>query len=338
MHKILPFLLLLLLFACGKKAAVEVGGVTVPASLLATADEHSFDYTGNLSKALQKDAKSLQALLLFSQQTDSTASAMHGQVLLAVLEKTGDEFFAGQLATAPNAFKDLWADLAQGAAAAAKNLPSLAPHTSAALLPDTIAKAFNGLLSQQGRDFYFLDCAGSRERYRVVDETGELEKRYKTSLRAPYPGQPAVAGLYALKTGYYGDAALPDNCKAFLVVKKIAQIEAKNFRNTCIPYDYWLLGTEPFWYAQVSAKEGVIEFLEMDAPKTKVFTFAQPTLQDSLSVYSAYNEDSGDNIRIIISKTPCSDGMSDNSFKFRAELTVNGKSYSGCAFDFASRQ
>ena len=180
----------------------------------------------------------------------------------------------------------------------------------------------------------FRDCAEPDARYVAIDETGDIERNYRRLLRFPYPGQPIFAEVKGYKSTYFGDAKLPAKFSGFLIVTEILDLEVKNFRNTCIPYDYWALGAEPFWQAQISASEGIIEFKGMDDERTKVFTYVLPMKDDSARVYAAINQETGDNIRIAVKAEDCSDGMSDIRYHFKVELTVNGENFSGCGFSF----
>lgn len=330
------FLLALLAWGCQTGGPVEVAGVPVSAELRLAADSQQFDYTGYLSKALQSDEVSLDLLLQF-QTPDSTVAANHGAVLRAVLNKTGDVFFARRVSAMPERAKQqIWRCLHFGGLASLKDAGS---NTAEALVPPHQIGQYTGLyVFDPAGQSTFRDCANANKRYLVVDETaGKLETSYRNLLKKPYPSQPVFANLTGYLTAYHGGTELPGNLDSFLVVQQLVEMAQKNFRNTCIPYDFWALGTEPFWHAQVSEAEGVIEFRGMDDEATSRYTFQPPVQLDSAKIYAGINEKTGDNIRISLLPGPCSDGMSERSFAWRAELSVNGKALKGCAFTYEAR-
>ena len=51
----------------------------------------------------------------------------------------------------------------------------------------------------------------------------------------------------------------PEKYYKILVIKEVIAVEGKNFRNTCIPYDFWCLGNEPNWSLQISKEENIFE-------------------------------------------------------------------------------
>ena len=73
----------------------------------------------------------------------------------------------------------------------------------------------------------------------------------------------------------------------------------------------------------------------MDEERTRVFAYLPPaTEEDSSLVYSAINQETGDNILITVREESCSDGMSDIVYRFKVGLTMNGKEFLGCGIKF----
>ncbi len=307
------------------------------AGLRALADQQNFDYTGYLDKAMNGDETAFNELLKFNTGKDSAASVGHGLVVKALLNRLGDELFSQKIATQPQEVKQkLWAGLEM---AGAKSLKNESPLTLKSLMPaNTIAEHQGLYVFEEGKSS-FRDCATPDARYLVVDESGgQLEQHYRRLLKYPYHNQPIVVAVKGFATPYFGDKALPSDKKGFLVVSEVTSAEAKNFKNTCIPYTLWALGTEPFWYAQVSEAEGVIEYRGMDDERTKVFAYLPPVDEKGLKIFTGVNQDSGDNIRIEVDSTTCSDGMSDRSYKLGIKLTINGKEVSGCGIPFGTTE
>jgi uncharacterized membrane protein len=178
---------------------------------------------------------------------------------------------------------------------------------------------------------------GTESRYVVIDETNTFISKYRNTLPAAYPGQPAFFKARAYATSFYGSMQLPQLCDSFLVMEEIISIERRNFQNTCIPYEIWAIGTEPFWYASVSSKEGIIEFLAMDEEKIRHFKYSAASITEESDLYTAINETTGDNIRIEVLHKPCSDGMSDRVYNHAVLITINGIKYNGCGLTFSER-
>ena len=321
------------LIACSPGGPVEVGGIRVEAGLRTLADGQGFDYTGYLDKALKGDDAALEALLEFNAEQDSSALAGHGHVLNSLLGKLGDELFSQKITVQSEDVKrKLWAGLEQAGATALKND---SPQTLKALMPTVAPAEHRGLYVFDAQNSTYRDCAEPDAHYLVIDETGgTLEKNYRRLLKFPDPGQPIFAEVKGFKTPYYGNHALSGDHSGFFVVTEIIDLEAKNFRNTCILYEFWALGTEPFWQVQVSAAEGVIEYRGMDDDRTKVFTYQPPVEEEGVKIYTGVNQESGDNIRIAVQDGPCSDGMSETSHKLSVKLAMNGKELNGCGIPF----
>lgn len=326
-------LIMLWLAACSSGGPVEVGGIRVEAGLRALADHHAFDYTGYLDKALKGDDTAFEQLLQFNAGQDSAAAIGHALVLNGLLEKLGDELFSKKIEGQTEEVKrQLWASLELAGTAALKNN---APLTLKALIPNQAPTEHRGLYVFDSKNSTFRDCSTPDDTYLAVDETGgNLEKNYRRLLKFPYPNQPIYAEVKGYKAPYYGNLQLSGEHAGFFVVTEILDLETKNFRNTCIPYDLWALGTEPFWYAQVSEAEGIIEYRGMDDEQTKVFAFQPPLIEEELTIYTGVNQDSGDNIRISVENKPCSDGMSETTYKLGVRLTINGRELHGCGIPF----
>lgn len=333
MRNLLFIICLVFWLGCFEKKAANVGGTTVPVELLKKSDELTFDYTGLLDKAQRKDADALKQMLLFSKNLEDQSSAdLHGAILREILAKTGDSFFAETIVSLADEDKNTaWTALENGAS---QNLKKFAPLAWNALLPTTGLKEYEGLLVFNTGNSTFRDCAEAEAIYYAVDETGELESNYRRVLPHSFPGQAIVAKVKGYKTEQFGLRTLPSNFAGFIIITEMLEQAEKNFRNTCVPYDYWALGTEPFWSAEISGQEAVIEFKGMDEESTRMFAYANPVEEDSIKVYAAVNQSTGDNIRVHIKNEKCSDGMSDREYSYSVSLTMNGKTFEGCAISF----
>ncbi|TAK47771.1 MAG: hypothetical protein EPO28_01685 [Saprospiraceae bacterium] len=312
-----------------------MSGILVPVELLKAASHNAFDYTGKVAKAVHKDEQAFQELLLFSNNVDSLTGKQHGQVLLSLLEKVGDVYFARVLANLDEDGQHAtWKALDEGLPAGPDTLNKLAPLTWKTLLPQHPPAPFSGLYIFNEKTSTYLDCAAPGERYLAIDETGAINRNFKRMLRYPYPGQAIYAEVKGFKTDFFGAMTLPDNYTAFIILTEIVNLEVKNFRNTCIPYDLWALGNEPFWQAEISANEGVIEFQELGFDGSRFFPFVPSTMEDSTTIYASINHDTGDNIRISVFSEKCGDTMSDSVYQYKVALTMNGKRFTGCGRTF----
>lgn len=319
------FLLLLALAACrSEKTFVSVEGVPVERRLLHAADRQGFDYTGHLSKALRGSEPSAVALLRFSKDCDTSLWRPHGTVLDSLYARLGETDFTGCIHQLTPAEKPpVWAAMTRSGAPPETLRPSL--------LPVKGSRPYEGLYSRRDGIATFRDCGLPDERFQVIDPGQTLEIAYRHTLGLPYPGQSAFVRLQGYTTPYWADKSLAKGHSAFLVVTELSALQTKNFRNTCIPYDFWAIGNEPYWTAQVSAAEELIEFRTLDGADMRHFPYLPPVVTDTARIFASLNTDTGDNILVTIRPQPCTDGMSDRNFRHSVEIAVNGRRYQGCA-------
>ncbi|GIV31087.1 MAG: hypothetical protein KatS3mg029_0438 [Saprospiraceae bacterium] len=328
------FLLIWSLFvplAC-QKGPVMVNGIMVPVELQEAAGASHTPYTRLLAAATRSDSTALASLLQWEVETDSTVALQHGKVLLSLLQNTGDEFFAKVLeAQSESVKRKCWAMLDQALSTSnGQALDKLAPMTWGILTNSRELTTFTGLYHGEKELGTLLECSPGQRLLRTVDASGALDRNYRRLLRQPYAGQNIVAELKGVVLPYYGNLPLPDGFDAFLLVKEVVKLEAKTWRNTCIPYELWAIGNEPYWQAQVSRREGVIEFTELGMDNTLYFPYKPPQTTDTLSQYAAVNQRTGDNIEIFVRPGPCGDAMSERQYPYRVSVRVNGRQYNGC--------
>lgn len=176
----------------------------------------------------------------------------------------------------------------------------------------------------------FRDCMNPDSVYWVNDETGNLKKIYEKI----YSVKNVYGAVYARMKGELKETEGINSEKypATLYVKEILQVEKKNFRNTCISYDFWALGNEPNWELQISRNENIIEFYDLAENKTYYCFYEEPVDEDGIIVYAAHNNIQRYTIKIRIRKEKCSDTMSDTAYEYSAEVELsNGKKFKGCA-------
>lgn len=92
--------------------------------------------------------------------------------------------------------------------------------------------------------------------------------------------------------------------------------------------DLHVVGTEPFWSAQV--RETQITFTQMDAAAPATGPNNGATMQEGKAVWETLA--SGKPLKITLTQQPgCSDGMSDLKLPLAAQVVYDGKTFTGCA-------
>lgn len=312
-----------------------MNGVLVPLELLESSHRQGVDYTGMLAKALKNDESAFKELISFDDPSDTTAASQHATVLLTVLERLGDETFAQRLEVLSQEYQRLaWQQLDNALTKQSKSLKDVAPSTWKTLIHKGEPTILTGLYKANDQHGTFLLCGQEDARYVTYDETDALQRNYIRILRNPYPNQSIVAEIKAYSLPYFGNRPIPDGYKGYIVITEIIKLEAKNFRNTCIPFDLWALGNEPFWQLQVSEAEGIIEFHELGMERTLNFPFVPKVTSDTASVYSTVNPETGDNIELLLYDQPCGDSMSETTYRYRVVAKVNGRTYNGCGLAY----
>ena len=197
------------------------------------------------------------------------------------------------------------------------------PGDPAAVIPD--AQMLVGLYREEGGRQLFVPCGSPSETYEIVEPDADLTVRYTDATMQGYPGQPVVLELVgALRP----DAAARPDRNGELVVARVSRMRAKNPRNTCVPYDFWALGNEPFWSLQVSAAEGVAEFSRLGASTVRL-GYAPPSLEDDGRV-TRYFFPGEQRLKVTFTEEPCTDTMAGNPYGYTAVIEFAGATYRGC--------
>jgi uncharacterized membrane protein len=185
-----------------------------------------------------------------------------------------------------------------------------------------LIKEFNGLLINSIPK-KFISCDNSMMIH-LVEKNDQADTILNTLLPNAYDGESIyLAFLAEIKPS-------PDPQYAdILEIKKFLKAEQKNSSNTCIPYDFWCKGNEPFWQLQISEKENLIDFYDPMQQTTNHFIYNAPEEKDGALIYSAKN--SGNEITVRLKKERCSDGMSETNYDYRAEVIINSNKFNGCA-------
>jgi uncharacterized membrane protein len=92
------------------------------------------------------------------------------------------------------------------------------------------------------------------------------------------------------------------------------------------PADLDLAGTEPFWAVKI--RGAMIAFTEPDAPQQD-FANAAKAEAGGAATWTANNAKGS--IVVKVTAGPCSDGMSDRTWTYTAEVTLGARVLKGCA-------
>ncbi|MCW3070637.1 MAG: hypothetical protein JWO44_527 [Bacteroidetes bacterium] len=195
------------------------------------------------------------------------------------------------------------------------------------LVQDTlrVTKEFTGIYFDDGVG-KFIACGQPQMIYRVKDNT-QLNAALKKILPNAYKGEAIFVKMNAELSSIESKIFA-----GLLEVKEVLKTEQKNPENTCIPSDFWCMGTEPFWQLQISEKENLIDLYNPMEQKTIHTAYVKPEVKEGTITYTTLNNSKETNFRIVIIKKKCSDGMSGREYDYEANILMNGTAeYKGCA-------
>ena len=212
-------------------------------------------------------------------------------------------------------------------------ISACSPTNSTENKTDTIADSANAKTNKSSEvveltglyaNHLFISCLNSNDKITLNEGVQKLDSLYKSVLPNPaYPEQTVFADVKGVLTSSNGVTSL--------AIKEVIHVEQKSFKNTCIPYDYWCTGTEPFWQIQISEKEHLIDFYDPMIPKFYHFNFSKPEIKNGITSYISSNNEN--KISISIKKEKCN-GAIDTPYNYSVEVVLNDKKYSGCAIKY----
>ncbi|HEY0031295.1 MAG TPA: lipoprotein [Bacteroidia bacterium] len=167
----------------------------------------------------------------------------------------------------------------------------------------------------------FVNCEDGK-RY-VVKNNGIIDSIYNVILPNAYTDEAVYVEMNA-----YVD---PKDSGSILYTGN-AKVEQKNLKNTCIAYEYWCTGTEPFWQVQISKEEGLIDFYNPMEQKTTHFIYAEPKIKGGVTYYTS--TDGEQKISVAIKQEKCN-GAFDAAYNYSARVELRGMVYNGCAVAMA---
>ncbi|MBS1517744.1 MAG: hypothetical protein JSS91_06625 [Bacteroidetes bacterium] len=196
---------------------------------------------------------------------------------------------------------------------------------------DSVIRTFEGLVTINSDERSFRDCSNPDSLYLIKDESGNLVNEYKKLM----PLSDYYGSLFAAVKGFTVDPDSTTDTEKYLktiVVKEVITVEKKNFRNTCIPFEFWCLGNEPNWSLEISKEENIIQLTLPSDNKSYYFFYSEPKEEDGMIKYFGYNNIQRTTINISLRKESCSDNMSDRKYDYSVQVDLNGKNqYRGCA-------
>lgn len=205
--------------------------------------------------------------------------------------------------------------------------------TDTLVVADTSGKLFEGLYVHNANSNSFRDCANPDSSYWIQDNTKKLKGLYEKFHSPKNIYGVVYAKLKGIKIETT-DEKLKDKYPQTLMVKEIMDVKRKDFKNTCITYDFWGLGNEPGWALQISEKENIIEFFDAAASKEYYFFYEEEIDEDGKIVYASHNNIQRNTIKIYITKESCTDTMSDKIYDYSIEVILNGKQqFKGCGIN-----
>lgn len=179
----------------------------------------------------------------------------------------------------------------------------------------------------------FRSCKNPDSLYWIVDETKELKELYKKI----FPEKNAYSSAYIKVKGEVAantDKSTAEKFPRSFVVYDVLTIERKNYENTCVPYDFWCIGSDPGWSLQISAKEKLIEFNLSSEKKIYYFEYIEPKEAEGQIIYETHNNIQRYLIKIKIKNEKCENKTSGKNYDYSVEVELNdGKIYRGCGIE-----
>jgi uncharacterized membrane protein len=203
--------------------------------------------------------------------------------------------------------------------------PQTSTESTAGLDSITIARD-NNIATFQGLyvNGKFISCDNPRIIYSVDNKKRELDSIYKQLLPNAYSQQTIFLEV---------KGSMPeDKAKDILIIEQVLRTGLKDQNNTCVPYEYWCHGTEPFWQVEISRSEDLIDYFDPMEQKTMHFSWHEPKIEKDKIVYTSGNDTSG--IMVVLRNEFCKDGMAEKKYNFSAEVLIGGKNLKGCAIRY----
>lgn len=197
-----------------------------------------------------------------------------------------------------------------------KQTPKTPSAPTAAESVPPVTTTLRGHFSKTDQGAVLRACPDGKN-YRISDASGQLDSLYQQArMPAPIQGE----AVYAVLTGVLSEDGQT------LIVQSADTLTAISLGNACLSWEFWASGTEPFWSLQISEAEGGLFFKDIGQEEGQAFAWKAPKTDGK----SMWTYESGD-LKAVIKKAKCSDGMSELEYHYSVELTIAGRKLHGCA-------
>jgi len=180
-----------------------------------------------------------------------------------------------------------------------------------------------------GHEVRSFSLCGSSEELWVIDKTNGDAKAIHTILtNKPY--QPIFVEIKGIRGNAPKDGFGADYSGAIVFEELIHASKVEESwacREKYSEFIFKAQGNEPGWTIFIT-KSG-IRFSSINHEKPFDFPLVKPTRHGTISIYSTQHDNHS--LKLVINRTRCSDTMSDEMFGWKAEATLDGTLYSGCA-------
>ncbi|MDB5013096.1 MAG: hypothetical protein JWQ25_1298 [Daejeonella sp.] len=195
---------------------------------------------------------------------------------------------------------------------------------------DKTPRSFKGLYKYNNETNTFQDCNDLTKVYWVNDSSATILKGYKKATEfLSYPEET----VYAEVKGYLAGKATSgygSDYENVLVITSVNKLEQKNYHTPCYNFEFIALGNEPFWSIDIIPTEQKIVLKHVGKEKVYVFPYQPANVGGGVYRFETKNS-ANEKLVIILREEKCSDGMSDRSYNYSAEVVIDGEPLKGCA-------
>ena len=188
------------------------------------------------------------------------------------------------------------------------------------------AQTLRGMYRTEARGAFFFDCVDGKN-YRVGAKPPGLDSLYREVCQpAPYPGEP----VFAVLQGKFSRIGAGED---LLLITQIDTLAARTMYNSCQPYEFWCVGTEPFWGMVISKSEGIISLKQIGETNGKAFPWVKPEQSGGAMVYRTTHAKTGEKLTVTVRREACTDGMSERQYSHVVRVQLGAKTLTGCAVE-----
>ena len=196
--------------------------------------------------------------------------------------------------------------------------------------PDTVT--VQGIFTYGDGYRAFRECGDDSTIYRVADPDTLLAGRAAEYRFFSGDRTSVYAELDAIKAPLSSEETDENGTyDRLLKVVRVLNVTAKNFKTECFPYDFWCVGNEPFWSIEISGGEHLIRLTDLGTESAHTYSYVDPVMEGDQYRYEVPAEGAAPPLLIVVTKEPCSDGMSDRQYDYRVNAKAGERELAGCA-------